>query len=177
MSEYLKRGKGKKPGDIKKYDFYSYYRKNAQREKLERKKYSAFLKDLLTTYSEMIVKENFELKLDKIGYIRVQARPLKFLKKDGTLAKSLKVNWPATWEMWEKKYPGLSRDEITELKNKKVIYFENAHTNQEFYCHLWDNKTALLKFKSFYKFKPSRQYSRLISKVVKEPNRKVFYYG
>jgi hypothetical protein len=177
MNEFLKRGKGKKTGDIKKYDFFSFYRKNAKETKLERKQYDAFVKNLLSSYSELIVKENLELKLDKIGYIRVQAKPLHFVTKEGKLAKSLKVNWKATWEMWEQKYPGLSKDEITNLTNKKVIYFENSHSNQEFYSHLWDNKTALLKFKSFYKFKPSRQYSRLISKVVKEPNRKVFYYG
>jgi hypothetical protein len=62
MSNYLKRGKGKSTGDIKKYDFYSHYRKNAKGNKLERKQYAAFLKDLLTTYAEAIVEEALELK-------------------------------------------------------------------------------------------------------------------
>lgn len=177
MNSYLKRGKGKNICDIKKYDFFSHYRKNAKLEKLERKQYSAFIKELFTTYSENIVKENLQLKLGKLGIIRVQAKTLNFFTKEGKLAKSLEVDWIKTWEFWETKYEGKTRDEITEIKNKKVLYFENEHTNREFYRHLWDNATAVVKFKRFYKFKPSRQYSRLITKVVTDPNRKTFYYG
>lgn len=177
MNNYLKRGKGKTTGDIKKYDFYSHYRKNAILERLERKQYSNFLRDLLILYSEAIVKENFQLKLGKLGYIRVQSKKLHFFTKEGERSKTLRVNWQTTWEYWESKYEGKTRDEIIEIKNKKVLYFENEHTNKEFYRHLWDNVTAVVKFKRFYKFKPSRQYSRLIATIVTDPNRTTFYYG
>jgi hypothetical protein len=177
MNNYLKRGDGKNKGDVKKYDFFSHYRANAKLERLERKQYSKFLKDLLNVYSESIVTEALELKLNNIGYIRVQAKQLKFIDNEGNLFKGLKPDWKKTWEHWEKKYPNKTRDEIIEISNKKVVYFENNHTNQEFYKHIWDNVTAVLKFKRFYKFKPSRQYSRLIKQVVSDPNRKVFYYG
>ena len=176
-NNYLKRGEGKNTGDIKKYEFFSHYRKNAKLAKLERTQYSRFIKELLDTYSEAIVKENLELKFGKLGFIRVQAKKLNFFRKDGKLAKSLKVNWVKTWEYWEGLHEGLTRDEILVLKNKKVIYFDNEHTNQEFYRHLWDNKTAVIKYKRFYKFKPSRQYSRMITEVVSKPERTVFYYG
>jgi hypothetical protein len=176
MSEYLKRGKGKNTGDIKKYNFYSDYRKHAKLHKLERKEYSAFLKDLLTTYAKAIVEEALELKMGKLGYIRVQSRKLHFFRKDGTKSRTLQVNWKETWEYWEQKYK-LTRDEITQIEGKKVIYFENEHTNQEFYRHIWDNVTAIVKYKRFYIFKPSRQYSRLIKKIVTAPQRKIFYYG
>lgn len=177
MNSYLKRGKGKNIGDIKKYDFYSHYRKNAKIERIERTQYDRFLKELLTTYSEAIVKENMQVKLGKLGYIRVQAKQMSFVDKDGNLAKSLRVDWIKTWKYWEKKYEGKTRDEITKIENKTVLYFENEHTNGEFYKHLWDNATAVVKFKRFYMFKPSRQYSRMITKIVSDPNRKVFYYG
>ena len=68
-NNYLKRGKGKKIGDIKKYDFFAHYRKNAKLAKLERTQYSRFIKELLNTYSEAIVKENLELKFGKLGFI------------------------------------------------------------------------------------------------------------
>lgn len=177
MNNYLKRGEGKHTGDVKKYDLYSHYRKNAKLTRIERTQYSRFLKELMTTYSEAIVKENLELKFGKLGRIRVQAKKLHFFRKDGSMAKSLQVNWKATWTYWEKIYEGLSRDEIVQLKDKKVIYHENEHTNQEFYRHLWDNATAIIKYKKFYKFKASRQYSRMIKEVVSNPNRTVFYYG
>lgn len=176
-NEYLKRGKGKNVGDIKKYDFFSHYRKNAKLTKLERTQYSRFVKELLNTYSEAIVQENLELKFGKLGFIRVQARKLNFFKKDGTLHKSLEPDWPKTWAYWETKYEGLTRDEIVKLKDKKVLYFDNEHTDQEFYRHIWDNSTAVIKYKRFFKFKPSRQYSRMITEVVSKDERTVFYYG
>ena len=45
MNKYLKRGRGKNKGDIKKYDFYSHYRKNTKFPRIERKEYSSFLKE------------------------------------------------------------------------------------------------------------------------------------
>jgi hypothetical protein len=176
MNEYLKRGEGRK-SNITKYDFFSYYRKNAEFSKLERKQYSGFLKELLTTYSEAIVKEALELKLGSLGYIRIQAKKLTFLNAKGKPQKSLKVNWKDTWTYWENKYQEMTRDEIVKIENKKVIYHLNDHTNQEFYRHLWDKTTAIVKYKRFYNFKASRQYSRMIATIVKDPQRKIFYYG
>jgi len=118
-----------------------------------------------------------QLKLGPLGYLRVKANKLHFFKKNGEKSKSLKVDWPTTWKMWEKTYEGKTRDEITELKGKKVVYFMNDHTNQEFYQHYWDRLTSSVKYHRFYEFTPSRQYSRLINTVVKDPNRKIYYYG
>lgn len=177
MSNYLKRGEGKHIADVRKYDFFSHYRKHTTFEKLDRKAYSAFLKDLLIAFSEAIVKENMELKIGRLGFLRVQTKKLHFFKENGERAASLQVNWKKTMEYWDEKYPGMSRDEITKLKNKTVIYHENSHTNGEFYRHLWDKATSVVKYKSFYKFIPSRQYSRLITEMVSDPNRTVFYYG
>ena len=171
------RGEGKYNASVAKYDFFSHYRKNTKFPKLNRKDYSAFMKDLLMAFSEAIVLEALELRFNRIGKIRVQSKKLHFLTKEGELAKTLQVDWKKTKEYWQKIYPGKSLEEIYEIKNKKVFYFDNAHTNGEFYRHLWDNATAVVKFKRFYKFKPSRQYSRLIAKTVTDPERKVFYYG
>lgn len=177
MSEFLKRGEGKHKGDIKKYDFFSHYRKNAKYSKIERKEYDRFFTEVFRTFSEMIVEEAFELKLIGLGRIRIQARKLNFFKSNGEKAKSLKVNWQKTWQYWHEKYPDLSKDQIVAIDKKPLIYFENEHSQGEFYMHHWDNLTSPIRFKSFYKFKPSRKYSRLIAKIVKQKDRKVFYYG
>ena len=174
---YLKRGKGKTNGDIYKRHFFSFYNKKAKHTKVDRKTYDAFLKQLLDAYSEAIVKENMSLKLGCLGYLRVQAKKLNFFNKEGKRQKSLKVDWNKTWKHWEATYKDLTRDEIVALKNKKVIYFLNDHTNQEFYKHHWDTLTSTVKYHRFYNFSPSRRYSRMIAEVVKDPNRKTFYYG
>ncbi len=176
-NNYLKRGSGKTNGNVIKRHFYSFYNKHAKLNKLSRKAYDAFLKDLLVAFSEAIVKENLQLKLGCLGYLRVQAKKLNFFNKEGKLQKSLKVNWDATWKKWEAQYKDLTRDEIVALKNKKVVYFMNEHTNQEFYKHHWDTTTSTVKYHRFYTFTPSRQYSRLIKEVVTDPERKTYYYG
>jgi hypothetical protein len=177
VNTYLKRGKSKITGSIKKDAFYNFYDKNAKEKKVPRVVYNKFIKELLERYSTAIVETGLELKINKIGKIRIRSNKLHFFNKEGKRNKNLRVNWQKTWEYWHSKYPELNRQEITEIKNKTVIYHENEHSQQEFYSHYWDNLTANLKYKSFYGFKPSRQYSRLIARVVKDPNRKVFYYG
>jgi len=176
MGEYLKRGKGKSICDIKKYHFFSHYRKNSKLSKIERTQYDRFTKELLNTYSRAIVEEGLWLKLGVLGYIRIQTKKLNFFRKDGSLSRTLSVDWDKTWKHWEKKYEGKTREEITKIEGKKVLYFDNEHTNGEFYKHLWDNRTVVIKFKRFYRFKPSRQYSRLIKDVVTQKDRKIFYY-
>jgi|TARA_R110001592_G_scaffold59062_1_gene179123 hypothetical protein len=171
------RGAGKTKGNIKKNDFYKHYKENAKEEIISKPLYNSFIKELLTTFSKAIVKLGLELKINKVGKFRVRSKQLHFFNKDGTRAKSLKVDWQATWSFWHEKHPNLSKEEIIDLKNKQVIYHQNDHTDGEFYEHYWDKLTNVLKYKSFYVFKPSRQYSRLIAEVVKDPNRKVFYYG
>ena len=47
-----------------------------------------------------------QLKLGPLGYLRVKANKLHFFKKNGEKSKSLKVDWPTTWKMWEKTYEG-----------------------------------------------------------------------
>lgn len=176
-NNFLKRGKGKTSGNIKKKQFYKYYSKNCRERQVTEKVYNAFLKDLICKFSELIVTEALELKVPHLGKFRIRSKKLNFFKKDGTFCKTLRPNWKATWESWYVKYPGLTRDEIVEIKNKKVVYHDNEHTENEFYEHYWDKITSNIKYKTFYNFEPSRQYSRLIAKVVKDPNRKVFYYG
>ena len=176
-NNFLKRGKGKIAGDIKKDQFYKYYLENAKEKIVIRSTYNKFVKDLLQTFSQEIVEKGLELKINRVGKLRIRSREMHFFKKNGERSKSLRVNWSATWDYWGIKYPGLTRDEITQITNKTLIYHENDHTNQEYYEHFWDNFTTNLKYKSFYTFKASRQYSRLIAQVVKDPNRKTFYYG
>lgn len=174
---YLQRGKGKNTGSVKKDAFFAFYKDNAKEEVVDKKVYNAFIKELLNSFSIAVVKEALELKINKVGKLRIKTNPLKFFNKHGEKYKSLKVNWEVTWANWHKKYPELSRQEITEIPNKPLVYHENEHSSQEFYSHYWDNITIPLRYKTFYNFKASRQYLRLIAQVVKDPHRKVFYYG
>lgn len=173
---FLKRGKGKTLGNIKKKDFFKYYIKNSKEPQVTQSVYNSFLKDLLSTYSTLMVTEGLEVKINQVGRFRIRSRNLQFFRKDESF-KKLRPNWNKSWEYWHSVYPDLTKDEITQIKNKTLIYHDNEHTQNEFYEHHWDKLTNNLKYKSFYTFKAPRQYSRLIAKIVKDPNRKTFYYG
>lgn len=101
---------------------------------------------------------------------------MNFINKKGELGR-LKVNWGETLKYWSVKHEGLSKEELKAIKNKTLIYHTNEHSNGEFAEHYWDNKTTPLRHKKFYKFKASRQYSRLLAKTMKDVNKTVFYYG
>lgn len=161
-------------GDIKKKDFYNFYKSKCINKLVDNSTYNKFINSLLKEFGEKIVTESLELKLTGLGLIRVRTKKLNILNKQGNFNK-LKVDWASTWAYWHDLYPDLSRDQIKEISNKKVLYHDNEHTNGEFYEHFWD-KSSKVKYIKFFKFIPSRQYSRLIAKIVKTPNRKVFYY-
>jgi len=172
-----KKSKTRKVGEVKKKDFYNYYLQNRQEREVSVNIYNKFLKVLLDKYSKEIVEKGLELKLIGVGKIRVRSKPLHYFTKEGKRAKSVRPNWKATLDYWKVKYPGLTKEELKQIPNKTVLYHDNDHTSGEFYEHHWDNNTIPLKFKTFFNFKASRQYSRLIAKVVKDPERKTFYYG
>lgn len=169
--------KERKVGEVKKKDFYNYYKEHRQEREVSQSVYNKFLKVLLDKFSTAIVEKGLELKLIGIGKIRVRSKKLNYFNKEGKRAKSVRPNWKATLEYWKVKYPDQTLAELKQVPNKPILYHENDHTSGEFYEHYWDNNTSNLKYKTFFGFKASRQYSRLIAKVVKDPNRKTFYYG
>jgi hypothetical protein len=175
--DYVKRGKGRYNTEVKRKDFYKHYAKNHTAKRTDLTTYRAFLTELLHTLSTKIVTENLEVKIPMMGRFRIKAvngTRLMF-DEDGTI--KLKADWKATWEHWYKKYPGLTRKEILAIPGIKVLYYENKHSQGEIYKYHWDKYTAIFGCKSYYKFIATRQYNRLLAQTVKDPNRKVFYYG
>lgn len=176
MAEYLRRKEGKKNGDIKRKDFYNYYKENHKYKKLTGAKYNAFLTEFCEEIAKAIVTDNTEFKIPIVGKLRIKASPRRILKKNGEFCK-FRADWKATWDNWRNLYPNLTDDEIVALENKKVVYHENEHSNGEFYKFYWD--TARNKYSScyYYKFTPSRGLARLLAKTVLDPNRSVFYFA
>jgi hypothetical protein len=174
MEEGKKR-EGKFKGNVKKEDFFNYYKENAKLSNFDKKKYSSFLRDLLESFSVSIVKDGLELSMHGLGKLRVRTVAKGLLNNKGELRK-LKPNWKATKDYWATQYPDLTKEEIALIKNKTIIYHTNDHSNGEYYRHFWDKTNSILKYQNFYEFKASRQFSRLIASTVKNPNRKTFYY-
>lgn len=74
------RGKGKNTGSVKKDAFFAFYAANAKEKLVDRKVYNNFLKELLHNFSTAIVELGLELKINKVGKLRIKSSPLKFFK-------------------------------------------------------------------------------------------------
>jgi len=97
-----------------------------------------------------------------------------FIKKDkrkpkivnGKLVNNIPIDWKATNELWEKD---------SEAKEKKILVrYNNSHTSGyvfRIYCKKFKSK---VKKKNLYKFKPSRNFQRSLSKRIKDPNKDNF---
>lgn len=177
--DFLIRGKGKFISDFKKKDLYKHYRANYTTGKaVTRQTYNDFTRELLTVLGELIVTEGIELRLYSAGCLRIkviEGNKLLF-DKEGNFRKP-NVDWKRTWEYWYTKYPDLSRKEIVALPDKKVLFHENQHSSGEIYKFFWDRTTVTFNHQGYYEFVPTRTLVRLLAKTVKDPNRKVYYYG
>jgi hypothetical protein len=176
MEKTIKQKNPKKKSDVKKVSFYNNYKKEHSSPEVSLTQYYGFLSDVFKKFSEEIVLSNMELRLLKLGKFRVQSVSKGILKKNGEM-RARKPDWARTKQYWSEKYPGLTPLELKEINNKLIIYHENEHTNGEYCKHLWDKMTVFSNNVRLYKFIPSRQFSRLLASVLKDPNRKVFYYA
>ena len=61
-----------------------------------------------------------------------------------TVTANLKIDWKKTKELWEKKYPGLTSEEIIEIKDKPKVFYLNEHSNKYRMVYCWDRRTPSL---------------------------------
>lgn len=167
--------KKKLKGNIKRKEFFEYYCEHAKYSSLHKDKYNAFIKELLQTLGTAVVKEGIELHMPFLGKLRIKAINSGLLNNKGELRK-LRVDWQATKKYWSEIYPGLTPEELKAIPKKTVIYHTNEHSNKEYYTHFWDKVVGGQNLYLF-EFQASRQFSRMIATVAKDPNRKIYYYA
>lgn len=134
--------------------------------------YTKIIRKCNKLVSEMIINEAYDFRLGgRLGYLSVKKlKPKLTLKTDGSLdvKKSiLKVDWYKTRELW--------KSNPDALKNKKVIYYENKHTEGYTYGWRWDKKPSKVKNKNVYSFKATRDNSRAINIALKN-NKNIDYF-
>ena len=89
--------------------------------------------------------------------------------KDGKLVKRcLSPDWKASKELWEKQYPGLTTDEISAIKNKKILYHLNEHSGGYGARFFWDKTTSNAINQSAYVFKATRTLKEELAAHIKD---------
>lgn len=123
---------------------------------LDKRKYKEIAYKLNKAVSNLVITESFEYRIPYgLGFIRIKKKKLKFKLKNGRIDVNKNIiDWKATWDYWEKQYPGKTREEIKKIPGKKVFFQTNEHTNGEIMRWYWDKRISKVKNVLTYSFRP-----------------------
>lgn len=151
-------------------DIYEFY-KTQSKNPVDKKIWKNIVQEFNTISLRSCIYEGRILTLpSRLGSIRIRkrSRPIK-LREDGSVfTENLAVDWKKTKAMWEKKYPDLTSDEIANIpiKEKKLIYNLNEHTNKHSFKFFWDKITSNIPNQNYYRLKIIRTLNREIARAI-----------
>lgn len=148
--------------------------KDKHRFIIDHQKFSNILKDFNLELARLIIEENLMFRMPaNLGTVRIKKYKKKIrFKKDGSVdERYLIVNWKKTREFWAREYPGQSMSELKLIKNKRLIYHLNEHT-ERFICKLYWNKHGCnITNKKLYSIILTRTNKRQMAALIKNnPN-------
>lgn len=175
-----KRGKSRYTGDYSLKDCYNSYKNSCKEQDIKyvtytvySKVYKSFIKSVIL---EMI-QDAGDFKLPyRLGELSIRKRKIeKKLDDNGDIVHvNRPIDWGSTNKMWIEKYGTSDIKKLKQIKNKKLIRYDNKHTNGYTFKVYWDKYLCVVKNRSKYAFKPCRDFVRSISKIQKE--QKTDYY-
>lgn len=173
----FKRGKRKILSSFGLQDFYKYY-KSKTKNPVDYKTYSAVIKQFNDAVLDEIVYNSREFSIPgRLGKLRIKRFKNNFLTEEGDLNRTfLKPDWKRTWELWRRLYPEKTDQEIKNVKEKKLIYHTNEHTDNHYYRFYWDKLTCNLTNHTLYNFKPTRTNKKKLIEAIKDEDLNIEYY-
>lgn len=106
--------------------------------------------------------EGEEVVLHRMGSLRVIGKKQKIEIDENGKVKGLAPNWAKTKRLWE-------TNEQAKLE-KKVIYNTNEHSDGIRYRYNWIKKNLILKNKTLYSLRLSRENKRALYRAIKMGN-------
>lgn len=141
------------------------------------KDFSAFVTECNFELLKAMILENLIIKLPSMGSLSIKKYKPKVLNDKGELnKKALKVDYGATRKLWKEKYPGMTIEQIKEIPDRPLVYYTNKHSGGFIYKFYWDKFTSSLPGKSVYQFRPARDHSRFLARLVKDPNVEIDFF-
>jgi hypothetical protein len=170
---------GEKPRvEYKTRDLYKFYKEYTDTP-VSLELYSNIRRDYFTFIYSKIINENFSFRLPfRLGLLRIFKfkRKLK-LDENGNVDKSkLPVNYRATLNLWEKTYPGKTKEEILKIPNRRYIYMLNEHTNRYSVIFFWDKVSSNIPNQRFYKIDVPRDIKRKLAERLKTDKKLIDSY-
>ena len=147
---YKKRGKGKLTADVGMHNIYKYYRTRSKNP-IDKIKIRAIMNDINLKIRDRIINESEYFKMPfGIGILRI--------RKSSELSRLYKIsNCPVNYKL------------TRELG--QVVY----HDSQYMYRWNWVKYRSHMKWKSVYKFEPSRASKRLLAKAILVDKKDYFF--
>lgn len=156
-------------------DIYVEY-KSIAKHPVSEKIFNTLVREIINKSMLAVIEEGKIFKIPNIGKMRIKTMKPKLLNDDNTLnKKELFPDWGKTWKSWGEEYPGLTREEIKVIPNKRVIYIENDHSNGYRYKFVWEVKDASSARLRYFKVIPVTSNKKRLAKVARE-NPDICYY-
>jgi len=160
-------------------EIYKFYKdKYPEEECIEYKKFAAIIKEFNKELSRQIIDKNVEFIMPvRLGSVRIRKYKKRIqLNPDGSIKKNrFSVNWKSTIELWNRLYPGKSKEELKAIKNKQVVYHLNEHTEGYAFMLYWNKRGSNAINRSVYSIKMIRRNDRHLAELLKS-NASVNYY-
>lgn len=155
-------------------DYYKFYKKKSSNP-VDRKTFSSILKEYFEIRVQLLIFENMDINLPhRMGFVGIRGIcDSIMLKKDGTV--KYLIDWGATNKLWAEKYPDKTPKEIKAIKNKPVVYYTNDNSNGRVYNFIWDKFTSNFRYKTYYRFRPTRKWKRMLTSYIKVAKNIMYY--
>lgn len=127
------------------------------------------MKDFALAIINLMLFKNFEFRMPyRLGYLTVRKNKIvPKLDNDGKFIKSsMPIDFGACYKLWNEMYPGKTRQELSEIKDKPLVYYWNEHTDGYIMRIFWDKRVTKVKNSSIYSFKPVRNIQLYIGGVI-----------
>lgn len=152
------------PADYGMLDYYNHYKRTNQESNISRKVYSDVISQFNKKVMELVIEENFEYVMPRLLLsIDVRKDKRRITLREGKVHNTSPIDWKTTRSLWEK--------DSESKKNKVIVKYRNNHTGGyvfRLYCHKYRCRFVN---SSAYKFKPSRNFKRMLGKRINHPNK------
>jgi nucleoid DNA-binding protein len=101
-----------------------------------------------------------EVQLYRMGFLKIKGKKNKIIYNEDGTVKGISPNWKKTKLLWD------SNEEAK--KNKKLVYNTNEHSDGIRYSFKWSKTNLILKFKTLYSLRISRDNKRAVSSKIFE---------
>lgn len=167
----FKRGNRRYKADFSIKEIYDYYITKHE-NCVDAKVYKDVLKKFHQRWFNLAITTGMELYFPyRLGSLRIRKKKKKpKLTPEGNLSRrNLAINWIETKQMWVEKYPDLTPEQIAEIpvEEKGFKYNYNDHTGRYTFKFHWDKLTSNIPNKSWYSFKPIRDFKTQLAKELK----------